>query len=59
MLHLIFVELDPLGQLSGILGLFTSGMAWFYGILVLIKAIQLNHKIFYYFFLAIIFTISP
>jgi hypothetical protein len=34
-------------------------VAWFYGALVLIKAIQLRYKILYYFFFAIIFTMSP
>jgi hypothetical protein len=59
MIHLLFLELDFLSQLSGILGTITVAVAFFYGILVLIKAIQLKYKMFYYFFFAIIFTISP
>jgi hypothetical protein len=59
MIQLLFIELDALSQLSGILGTITVAIAIFYGILVLIKAIQLKYKDLYYFFFAIIFTISP
>lgn len=56
---MIFIELDPLGQLSGILGIISIAVAFFYGALVLIKAIQLKNKTLYYFFFAVIFTMSP
>jgi hypothetical protein len=59
MIQLLFIELDYLSQLSGILGTITVVIALFYGILVLIKAIQLKYKDLYYFFFAIIFTILP
>jgi hypothetical protein len=59
MIHFLFVELNPLEQLSGILGTISVAVAWFYGILVLIKAIQLKYKTLFYFFFAIIFTMSP
>jgi len=59
MIHLFFIDLDPLSQLSGILGIISVAVAFFYGILVIIKAIQLKYKDLYYFFFAIIFTISP
>ncbi len=59
MIQLLFVDLDPLGQLSGILGTISVAVAWFYGILVLIKAIQLKYKTLFYFFFAIMFTMSP
>ena len=59
MINFLFVELNPLEQLSGILGTISVAVAWFYGILVLIKAIQLKYKTLFYFFFAIIFTMSP
>jgi hypothetical protein len=59
MIQLLFVDLDPLGQLSGILGTISVAVAWFYGILVLIKAFQLKYKTLFYFFFAIMFTMSP
>lgn len=59
MIHILFVELNPLEQLSGILGTISVAVAWFYGILVLIKAIQLKYKTLFYFFFAVIFTMSP
>jgi hypothetical protein len=59
MIQLLFIELDALSQLSGILGTITVAIAIFYGILVLIKAIQLKYRDLYYFFFAVIFTISP
>ncbi|TFF69343.1 MAG: hypothetical protein EU516_00080 [Promethearchaeota archaeon] len=59
MIHLFFIDLDPLSQLSGILGIISVAVAFFYGILVIIKAIQLKYKDLYYFFFAVIFTISP
>ncbi|TFG11375.1 MAG: hypothetical protein EU531_11625 [Promethearchaeota archaeon] len=59
MIHLFFIDLDPLSQLSGILGTIAVAVAFFYGILVIIKAVQLKYKDLYYFFFAVIFTISP
>jgi len=59
MINLFFIDLDPISQLSGILGLITVAISIFYGILVLSKAIKLKYKDLYYFFFAVIFTISP
>ena len=46
-------------HLSGIFGFLAIGIAWLYGGIVLYKAIKTKEKILYYFFFAIIFTISP
>jgi hypothetical protein len=60
MINQIFqVELDPLSQLSGLLAFISLIVAWFYGALILIKAVQLKYRTFYYLFLAVIFTMSP
>ncbi len=60
MINQIFqVELDPLSQLSGLLAFISLIVAWFYGALILIKAVQLKYKTFYYLFLAVTFTMSP
>jgi len=56
---MMFVALDDFTQLSGLLGLITVCIAWFYGIIVLYKAIKEKQKILYYFFFAVIFTMSP
>ena len=53
------VELDLLNQLSGLLAFISLVVAWFYGSLILIKAVKLKYKNFYYLFLAVIFTMSP
>lgn len=59
MIYLMFIELDSLSQLSGVFGIISLFVTFFYGILVLIKAYQLKYKMLYYFFFAIIFTMSP
>jgi hypothetical protein len=59
MIQLFFIELDPLSQLSGILGTISLAVSFFYGVLVLLTAIKLEYKVLYYFFFAIIFTVSP
>ncbi|MCK4688187.1 MAG: hypothetical protein KAT66_08650 [Candidatus Lokiarchaeota archaeon] len=56
---MMFVALDDFTRLSGLLGLIAVLIAWFYGIIVLYKAIKEKQKILYYFFFAIIFTMSP
>ncbi|MFX1455950.1 MAG: hypothetical protein ACFFDB_11315 [Promethearchaeota archaeon] len=56
---MIFITLDNLSQISGILGLMSICIAWLYGIIVLIKFINTRDKLLFYFFLAIIFTVSP
>ncbi|MFX0001565.1 MAG: hypothetical protein ACFE9Q_14960 [Candidatus Hodarchaeota archaeon] len=53
------VVLDNLTQLSGIFGFLGVAIAWLYGGIVLYKAIKSKEKMLYYFFLAVIFTISP
>lgn len=53
------VLLDDLTQLSGIFGFLAVAIAWLYGGIVLYKAIKTKEKMLYYFFLAVIFTISP
>lgn len=59
MIQLLFIELDVLSQLSGILGTISLAVSFLFGILVLIKAIKLKYNMLYYFFFAIIFTVSP
>jgi hypothetical protein len=59
MIYLFFIDLDPLSHFSGIFGVISLVVSFFYGILVLIKAIELKYKVLYYFFFAIIFTVSP
>ena len=53
------VVLDDLTQLSGILGFLAVAIAWFYGGIVLYKYQKTKQKTLFYFFLAIIFTMSP
>lgn len=53
------VELDLLSQLSGILGLLTLIIAFFYGFIVLKKAFEYKRKVLFYFFFTVIFTVSP
>ena len=57
--QLFQVELDLLNQLSGFLAFLSLVVAWLYGTLILIKAVKLKYKNFYYLFLAVIFTMSP
>jgi len=57
--YMIFVTLDDATQLSGIFGLISIAIAWFYGLIVLYKFIKTREKMLFYFFLAIIFTMSP
>ncbi|MFX1366142.1 MAG: hypothetical protein ACFFCE_18525 [Promethearchaeota archaeon] len=56
---MLFVELEVLYQLSGLLGLLAVLIAWIYGAISLIKYIHTKEKLLFYFFLAVIFTISP
>jgi hypothetical protein len=56
---MIFIALDDLSQLSGLFGFIAVLIAWFYGAIVLYKFIQTKEKSLFYFFLAIIFTMSP
>lgn len=56
---MIFIALNDLTQLSGIFGFIAVIIAWFYGAIVLIKYIKTKEKMLFYFFLAIIFTMSP
>jgi hypothetical protein len=53
------VVLDDLTQLSGIFGFLAVAIAWFYGGIVLYKFIKSKERVLFYFFLAIIFTMSP
>jgi len=53
---------EPLGelyQLSGIFGFLAVAIAWLYGGIVLYKYIKTKERVLLYFFLAIIFTMSP
>ncbi|MFW9875989.1 MAG: hypothetical protein ACFFG0_23045 [Candidatus Thorarchaeota archaeon] len=56
---MIFITLDDLTQLSGIFGFIAIVIAWFYGLIVLYKYIKTKENMLFYFFLAIIFTMSP
>ncbi len=56
---MLFVELDYLTQLSGILGFLAVAITWLYGGIVLYKYIKTKEKVLFYLFLAIIFTMSP
>ncbi|MFW9822636.1 MAG: hypothetical protein ACFFE4_06865 [Candidatus Thorarchaeota archaeon] len=56
---MIFITLDNLSQISGILGLISISIAWLYGIIVLIKYIKTQDRLLFFFFLAVIFTVSP
>ncbi|MFX0027843.1 MAG: hypothetical protein ACFE8B_01415 [Candidatus Hermodarchaeota archaeon] len=56
---MIFIELDKLTQLSGVLGLISVSIAWIYGLIALYKFINTKEIKLFYFFLAVIFTISP
>ncbi|MFW9880828.1 MAG: hypothetical protein ACFFG0_47810 [Candidatus Thorarchaeota archaeon] len=46
-------------HLSGIFGFLAVAIAWLYGGIVLYKYIKSKQKVLFYFFLAIIFTMSP
>ena len=56
---MLFVELDDLSQLSGIFGFLAIAISWLYGGIVLYKYFKTKEKVLFYFFLAIIFTMSP
>jgi len=56
---MLFVELDDLTQLSGIFGVLAIAIAWLYGFIVLYKYIKTKEKVLFFFFLAIMFTMSP
>jgi hypothetical protein len=56
---MIFVALDDLTQLSGLFGFLAVIISWFFGVIVLYKFIKTKEKQLFYFFLAIIFIISP
>jgi len=53
------VQLSDVSILSGLLGLINISIAFFYGGIVLYKGLQTKEKRLYYFFLTVIFTISP
>ncbi|MFX1574793.1 MAG: hypothetical protein ACFFB0_18815 [Promethearchaeota archaeon] len=53
------VELELLTQISGIFGFFSVILGWLYGGITLYKAIKFREKLLYFFFFAVIFTISP
>jgi hypothetical protein len=53
------VVLDDLTQLSGIFGFLAVAIAWLYGGITLYKYIKTKEKLLLYFFLAVIFTVSP
>ncbi len=53
------VVLDDLTQLSGIFGFLAVIIAWIYGGITLSKYIKTRQKVLLYFFLAVIFTMSP
>ena len=56
---MLLVELDFLTQISGIFGVLSVSLAWLYGGIALYKAVKFKEKMLYFFFLAVIFTISP
>ena len=56
---MMVVRLDEISQLSGLFGLITVMIAIFWGCIVLYRAIKSKEKILYFFFLAVIFTMSP
>ncbi|MFW9971135.1 MAG: hypothetical protein ACFFDF_13150 [Candidatus Odinarchaeota archaeon] len=56
---LFAVPLDDLSQLSGIFGFLAVCIAWLYGGIVLYKYIKTRERVLFYFFLAIMFTMSP
>ncbi|MFW9942483.1 MAG: hypothetical protein ACFFFT_15700, partial [Candidatus Thorarchaeota archaeon] len=55
---MIFITSDEI-KLSGIFGLISITIAWFYGLIVLYKFIKTREKMLFYFFFAIIFTMAP
>ncbi|MHA2339632.1 MAG: hypothetical protein ACXACX_20185 [Candidatus Hodarchaeales archaeon] len=55
---MLFQETELI-HISGILGFLSICIAYIYGIIVLIKYIKTKDKSLFYFFLAIIFTVSP
>ena len=60
MQYLLFqIDLDELTQLSGIFGFLAVAIAWLYGGITLYKYVKTKERILFYFFLAVIFTISP
>jgi hypothetical protein len=54
-----YVELEVLSQVSGVLGLLTVFVAFFYGSIVLKKGFEHKKKTLFYFFFTVIFTVSP
>ncbi len=54
----MFVHLDPISQISGLLALILNLIVLSYGGLVLYKAIEKKDKRLFYFFLAVIFMMS-
>jgi hypothetical protein len=53
------IPLDELSQLSGIFAFLAVAITWLYGGIVLYKYIKTKQKTLFYFFFAIIFTMSP
>ena len=56
---MIFIALDNLTQLSGLFGFLAILIAWLFGVIVLIQYIKTKETMLFYFFLAIIFIMSP
>ena len=56
---ILFIELNDLTQLSGILGFLAVAISWLFGAIVLYKYFKTKQQVLFYFFLAIIFIISP
>jgi len=56
---LFAVHLDGLYQIAGTFGFLAICIAWLYGGIVLYKYIKTKKRVLFYFFLAIIFTMSP
>ena len=56
---MIFEKYSQLAQVSGLTSLMANIIGFFFGFIVLAKAIRTNQRILYLFFLSIVFTISP
>ncbi|MFX1279274.1 MAG: hypothetical protein ACFFA3_07645 [Promethearchaeota archaeon] len=56
---MIFIALDDLTQLSGFFGFIAVLIAWAYGVIVFFKFLKTKERTLLFFFLAIMFTMSP
>ncbi|MHA2397893.1 MAG: hypothetical protein ACXADU_03260 [Promethearchaeota archaeon] len=56
---MIFITLDNLTQLSGLFGFLGISISWLFGVIVLIQYIRTRETRLFYFFLSIIFLVSP